>query len=237
MIRRLAIITAALVATVALAGCGQESDETRAVDAVAAGLVADPSLAPYGVTEADGECLGEFLVDELGAEVVLDLGTDEDGVFASVSPDQVQVLGDGLDECVSNIDEITNDLLTQNLPTAAEAVDGAPTLNPDQAQCIADDVVGNISLARLIAIGSGASDDTPTPLTVAEATTFAAAYVSCTDARATILADVAAQGATPEEVACFDSNISEADLVERFSAAFLGEEEPDTFGPAAAACF
>lgn len=237
MIRRLAIIVTALVAAATVASCGSESGEDRAVDAVAAGLVGDPSLASYGVTEDEGECLGRYLVDELGADVVLDLGASEDGVFANVSLDQITVLGEGLDDCVSNIDEITRDLLTQNLPTAAESVDGAVTLTPEQAQCVADDVVGSISLARLIAIGAGTEAEAPTPLTVAEASTFAAAYVSCTDARAVVLADLAAQGATPEEVACFDQHISEAALIERFSAAFLGEAEPDTFGPAEAACF
>lgn len=230
-------IGALVLSGLLIAGCGGKSDEERAVDAVSAGLVADPSLSSYAITEAQGDCLGEFLVDALGAEAVLDLRTEDEGVFASVPADQIQTLGDGLDACVVNIDEITRDLLTENLPTAAEAVDSAAAVTTEHAACIAEDIVGNVSLARLIAIGTGNASDTATPLTVSEATTFAAAYVACTDARANALAEVAAQGATPDEVACFDQNLSDSDLIERFSAAFLGEPEPDTFAAATEACF
>lgn len=229
-------IGAVVMTGLLVAGCGGESDEDRAVNAVSVGLTSDPSLASYGITREQGDCLGEYLVDELGAESVLDLGADEAGVFANVPDEAIATLGNGLETCVENIETITRDLLTQNLPTAAESA-GGTTVTTEQSACIADEIVGEVPLARLIAIGSGNDSDTATPLTVSEATTFATAYVSCTDARADVLAEVEAQGATPDEVACFDANLSDADLVERFSAAFLGEEPPDTFAAATTACF
>lgn len=223
---------------VALAACTPgESEEDRAVDAVANGLVTDASLAAYDISVAEGECLGRHLVDELGADVVLELEGDDGALWENVQPEQIAALGDGLDTCLANIDSITRDLLTENLPAASEVPEETGRITADQAACIADAVVGDVSLARLITIGAGNEEGAVTPLTVAEATTFAVAYVNCTNARADVLAEVAAQGATPDEVACFDQLITDADLVDRFTAGLLGEPEPDVFAAAAADCF
>lgn len=202
-------VLAVLVVLIVLAGaCSSTSDDERAVEAVAEGLLADEQFTDVGVTEDEATCVGEMLTERLGAEEVLAMETDSPDFIASLNQVEIDAMGEGLEECVSGIEELTVDALATDLQE--DAVSGvSPTA--EQSRCVAEAVVGEISLPRLIVIGRSTVGADLSAMTESEARAYGDAYVSCTEFRAAFLAQVEANGANPEQVECFDREVSDED--------------------------
>lgn len=227
----------ALVIAGGIGACGDDgSTRDDAIDAVVAAMTADATLADYDPAPEELACVGESLVESLGAEKVLLLyrAGDEDPALSAA---ETEALASAFDLCLADVRQIAVDFLATSL--SADPTEDAP-VTPAQARCVADRVADAVPLAALFDLGEATAPTTGGAIGALEAETaaaFAAAYVACVDARAAILSQIGAEGATADQVACFDDEIPDDALVAYYQAAFAGTPLPDLYADAADACF
>ena len=239
-----------LPATVAVAGlvlgaCGQgQSDEEAMVEAISVSILEDETFAGYGIVEEEATCVAESTVDGLGVDRLSEVGfdadaaTDEEIDLSQLSDDEVEVIGGAMEDCIDDIGDVLVDTVAASI-----LEDPEPTFPIDEAEadCVAESVIDQIPVSRLITIGvQGERDDTQPELRPAEIDVFADAYTGCIDVRQ-ILLDGISSGGTPDDVlVCLDQNITDDAIDTIFTAGLAGEDTVATaqriLSPAVEAC-
>lgn len=228
--RRLA--TVLLAGALAVGACGGESDEEAMVEAISISILEDETFAGYGIVEVEATCVAESTVDGLGVDRLseigfdADAGTDEEIDLSQLSDEEVEVIGGAMEDCIDDIGDVLVD-------TVAESIleDPEPTfpIDDDEAECVAEAVIDQIPVSRLITIGvQGEREGAQPELRPVEIDVFADAYTECIDVRAILLDGIASAGTPPDVLECLDENISDEDIDTIFTAGLAGEDTTAT---------
>jgi len=229
-VRSLLVAVAALV--LAAACSDGQSDEEAMVEAIRTSILRDETFAGYEVDGDEATCVAEATVTGVGVERLTAIGFDADEETAEevdlrrLDDDEVDVVGQAMDECIEGIEDVLVDTVAASI-----LEDPEPTLPvaEDEARCVARTVVGEIPARRLIAIGVRGDRSGSAELRPDEVDVFAGAYTDCIDVRAILLAGIESAGTTSETVlACLDDNIADADIETIFRAGLAGEDAAAT---------
>lgn len=237
---------AAAFAVCLFAACGDgRSEEEAMVEAIRTSILQDETFAGYEVGGGQASCVAEATVGGIGVERLEAIGFDRDGGSADevdlrqLSDEEVDVVGEAMEECIDGIDSVLVDTVSASI-----LEDPAPTLPIDEkeARCVAEAVVEEIPASRLIAIGvRGDRSGDGSALRPAEVDVFASAYTDCIDVRQVLLEGIASAGTADDEViACLDDQIRDDDIETIFRAGLAGEDPAATarelLSPAVDAC-
>ncbi len=214
----------------AIAACGGESAEESVARAIAVDLRSEEAFAD-DITNDEARCVGDAIVADLGVDAAQTIGRDtqdpaaEDDadatpfVLDALTGDDVQAIGDAMETCVDDLDDIVVDLVTTGILESPD--DNFPT-TAAEARCVGESVAGEIAFGRLLAIGLESAD--ANDLSDDEAIVFGAAFSDCVDLRAILLDQVTESGADPDVVSCLDEQISDEAIELLFVDTFAGDE-------------
>jgi len=236
----------AVAAVLLLSGCGEEQSAQEAmVEGIRTSILRDETFAGYEVGPRQATCVAEATVAGIGVRRLERIGFDADEETADevdlrrLRDDEVDVVGEAMEECIDDIDAVLVDTVSASILD-----DPSSTLPLDEgdARCVAAAVVEDIPASRLIAIGvRGDRTGDAGALRPAEVDVFASAYTGCIDVRRVLLDGIASAGTADDEVlACLDDQISDETIETLFRAGLAGEDTAVTarelLGPAVDAC-
>lgn len=219
-------VVAGAALAVTLAACGGESEREVLTGALTESLLQDETFADYEITEEEATCVAERTVEDIGVDRLQEVGLDDDSDEADLTAledTEIAMLGDAMDQCVADSREVLVDAVAEGI---LEEPDPNFPVTESEATCVAEGVIDELGLSRLIVIGvqtERQGGDQFAALEAGEVQAFTDAFVSCIDVR-TILLDNIATGGAPEDVlACLDANITDEDIEALFVAGFSGQ--------------
>lgn len=223
--RRAGAVAAALI--LLAAACGGESESEQMVSALTESLTQDETFEDYDITEDEAACVAERVVGEVGTERLDEIGFDEENGRADLTAlddDEITVLGDAMDDCIADSRQVLVDAVAAGI---LEEPDPAFPVSESEATCVAEGVIDDLGLSRLIVVGVQSErlgGDQFASLEDHEVQSFTDAFVECIDVRTILLDNIAAGGASEEVLACLDDNIADEDIEALFVAGFSGED-------------
>ena len=200
---------------------------TSSPTALTDSLLQDQTFADYEITEPEARCAAERVVDDLGTDRLVEIGFANDKTqvdFTELDESEITVLADAMNDCIDDSAAVLVDAVAAGI---LEEPDPAFPVNDQQAHCVAQGVVDQVGLSRLIVVGVESQrngGDQFAALEPEEVDAFTNAFVDCIDVRKILLDNIAASGAGDDVIACLDANITDDDIAELFAAGFAGED-------------
>lgn len=239
----------AMVAAAALlAACGDgDSGEEAVIAALTAQITTSEDFDELDISDDDARCAAEQLVDEIGADRVVEVGFTgtEAGVesvaeadLEDLTDDELASLGAAFDGCVDDFGALLGDAVRDGI---VEDQDPTFPIDAEQAGCVGDAIVAELGVERLVVIGARSEGGNPLGgLGQDEAGTVADVFLGCVDFQAIFQDQFEAEGVPADIASCLVDNIDDAAIREIFAVQFTGGDADQTatelLGPALEAC-
>lgn len=240
--------------TLLLASCGSGSADDDAVAALTRAITEEPLVSGLELEESDAECVADAAVDSIGADRLTEVGLvgseaadDQEPAsggggqidLGALSDDELESLGRALESCIDGLDS----LLVDTVATAvSEGAGDGLEVDDDQARCVAELVVEDFSVPRMVTVGIRADlgDEPFSSLSDSETEDLVDSMLACIDIRGAVVAGVAEAGVAQDVVDCLGTSITDADVRTLLLSVLRGEDSTATatalFTPAIESC-
>lgn len=232
-------VAAVLAAVVLLAACGDDGPSTAEV--LGEQIRLSDAFGELDLTVEGSLCASEAALTEIGEDEALALGLGEEEVepdFATVPEAELGAVASAIDGCVDGLDRTLAAALADGITD--EPDETLPVTDADAA-CVADALVGDFGVERLLVLGAVTGEGDPfagDEIDEGEAERVADAFLGCLDIRSVFVEQFETDGVPADTAACLAQNIPQDTLRQLFTAQFAGRPvDPGTLlGPALELC-